>query len=330
MELPIELKEKIEKEISSINTKELKQSAQTISKRYRDKTENKVNNQLIINDVEAITYAASRMPATYGAIYTALKHCLQIIGNDADVKSLLDVGAGTGTASWAASELLDLEQITCIENNQYMMNIGKRLMQDGNDELQNASWIQKNLLTDEIKENSDLVIASYVLNEVSKQAIETVLQKLWNATNKVLLIIEPGTPEGYDEIRKIRQYFIEKGENIIFPCPHEKECKIEENDWCAFSCRVARSKTHKLLKEGEVPYEDEKFSYIAISKFKTRKIENVILRHPKIESEKITLKLCTNSGNIEERIITKKDKDLFKKAKKLSCGDTLSKRNIKS
>lgn len=327
MELPIELKEKIEEEISNMNVKTLKQSAKNVSERYRDKTSKKTSNKLITCEEEAIAYAASRMPATYGAIYTTLKHCIEILrlqDNNVEMENLLDVGAGTGAASWASSELLDIKNITCIENEEYMMNAGKILMQAGNKALQDSKWIQKNLLIDDIQESADLVIVSYVLNEISEQHREKVLQKLLNATNKVLLIIEPGTPEGYKEIKEIRKYFIEKGEKILAPCSHEKECKIQEGDWCSFSCRVARSKIHKILKDGDAPYEDEKFSYIAISKIHINQETAVILRHPKIENGKITFKLCTNSGNIEEKIITKKDKELFKKVKKLNCGDTIN------
>lgn len=327
MELPIELKEKIEEEISNVDVKTLKQSAKNVSEKYRDKTSNKTSHQLITCEEEAIAYAASRMPATYGAIYTTLKHCIEILklnNSDFEIKNLLDVGAGTGAGSWAALELLDIENITCIENEEYMMNAGKKLMQAGDKALQDAKWIQKNLLIDDIQESADLVIVSYVLNEISEENREEVLQKLWNETNKVLLIVEPGTPEGYKEIKDIRKYFIEKGEKILAPCLHEKECKIQEGDWCSFSCRVARSKIHKILKDGDVPYEDEKFSYIAISKIPINQTGAVILRHPKIENGKITFKLCTNSGNIEEKIITKKDKELFKKAKKLNCGDIIN------
>ena len=64
------------------------------------------------------------------------------------------------------------------------------------------------------------------------------------------------------------------------------------------------------------------FSYIAISKTKTEKV-NRILRHPKIENGRITLKLCTTEGDIEEKTITKKEKERFKTAKKLNNGDIL-------
>lgn len=327
MDLPIELKQKIEEEISKIDIKRLQSDAQNISTRYRDKKTNKVNNQLIKSDEEAISYAASRMPATYGAIYSALKNIVEVIElqqneiEQISIQSLLDVGAGTGAASWASNKILELENIICIENEKYMMNVGKMLMQAGEESLRNAIWIKKNITTDKIEEKADLVIASYVLNEIKEENIEEILEKLWNATNKILLIVEPGTPEGYKEISKIRQYYINKGAYIVAPCTHNYECKIPEGDWCSFVCRVARTKTHKYLKNGDVPYEDEKFSYIAFSKSKITKPKSRILRHPKIENGKITLKVCKENGNIEECVITKKDKELFKHVKKLNASD---------
>ena len=317
MELPILLKEKLEQEIDEIELKKLKQSAQNISEKYRDKSSNKMSTRLIASREDAVAYAVSRMPATYGAVCFALKHSLEMMPY-AEITSLLDVGAGTGTATWAVNELLKIESNICVENEDYMLNLGKKLMKN---EIDNVQWIKKNIITDNIEGKADLVISSYVLNEIKAENRNQILEKLWNLTEKLLLIIEPGTPEGYNQIKEIRDYFIKKSANIVAPCAHEKECKISENDWCAFSCRVARTKVHKLLKDGEAPYE-EKFSYIAVSKMKTDKKDR-ILRHPKIENGRITLKLCTTEGDIEEKTITKKEKEKFKIAKKLNNGDIL-------
>ena len=318
MELPIPLKEKLEQEIEKIELKKLKQSAQDISEKYRDKSLNKMSTRLITSKEDAVAYAVSRMPATYGAVYSALEHSLEMMPNER-ITSLLDVGAGTGTATWAVNELLDVESNICVENEDYMLNLGKILMKNVID---NVQWIKKNIITDNIEQKADLVISSYVLNEIKTENRNQILEKLWNSARKLLLIIEPGTPEGYNQIKEIRDYFIKKGANIVAPCAHEKECKISKDDWCAFSCRVSRTKVHKMLKEGDAPYEDEKFSYIAISKTKTEKV-NRILRNPKIENGRITLKLCTTEGNIEEKTITKKEKERFKTAKKLNNGDIL-------
>lgn len=186
--------------------------------------------------------------------------------------------------------------------------------------LKEAKWLTKNIINDEINQNADLVLCDYVLNEINFENREKVLEKLYNSTNKILVIIEPGTPEGFAEIKSIREYFIKRKANIIAPCTHMQKCNVKEGDWCAFSVRVARTKIHKILKDGSAPYEDEKFSYIVISKNKMNIPTNRILRHPKIEPGKITLKVCDTEEN-KEIIINKKNKEQFKKAKKLNCGD---------
>lgn len=128
MELPIELKEKIEQELSNISIKDLQKSAKEISEKYRDKTKNKVNNRLITSKIDSIAYSASRMPATYSSVYNVLQHVKEILtNNEENLKSLLDVGAGTGSGSWAASSLFNLEEVTCIENEEYMKQVRKKI-----------------------------------------------------------------------------------------------------------------------------------------------------------------------------------------------------------
>jgi ribosomal protein RSM22 (predicted rRNA methylase) len=58
----------------------------------------------IRNDLDALAYAAVRMPATYAAIRASLEAAGEIIPDFAP-RSLLDVGADPGTAAWAAQDL---------------------------------------------------------------------------------------------------------------------------------------------------------------------------------------------------------------------------------
>ena len=96
---------------------------------------------------------------------------------------------------------------------------------------------------------------------------------------------------------------------------------LPADDWCHFTARVARSKLHKQLKGGDAPYEDEKFCFLAVAR-EPCETKARILRHPKIESGLITLKLCTDNG-ICERKITRKD-PLFKAARKSDSGDSFA------
>lgn len=320
MELPIELRNLIETELEKSNIKDLQKNAENISFKYREKSGK--GNRLVTENIEALAYSAVRMPATYSAIYTALKNVLEIC--NPKIESVLDVGAGTGAGSWAVNSLIDVDQIICLEREDVMRNLGEFFMKQSEDSiLKKAKWEKFDLLSSNINYNADLVICSYVLNELNEADRKLALDKLWKATNKILLIIEPGTPVGFNEVRVIRKKLIDCGGNVIAPCPNIEKCPIAENDWCHATCRISRTKIHKILKNGDVPYEDEKFSYIAVSKDKVEKEEFArVLRHPKIESGKITLQVCSKDGIIE-KVVAKKDKELFKVARKVKCGDII-------
>ena len=128
------------------------------------------------------------MPATYGAVSKALEYTFNLKNAD-EIHTLLDIGAGTGAASWAASKLLNLNNIICLERETAM------LAKYSNEEcLKKSEWLKRDLVEEKLKEEADLVIVSYVLNEMKKEERIKVLEKIWNATKDVLIIIEPGTP----------------------------------------------------------------------------------------------------------------------------------------
>jgi ribosomal protein RSM22 (predicted rRNA methylase) len=49
-----------------------------------------------------------------------------------------------------------------------------------------------------------MIVASYMLNELKEDKKIEILEKLWNNTNEILFIIEPGTPENYKNILKYK------------------------------------------------------------------------------------------------------------------------------
>lgn len=314
MDIPQELKDEIEK-ISINQHKQIVEESQAISKKYRENDGK--GKKLVTKQSEAIAYAISRMPATYCAVYTALSHSLK--NYKQEIKSVLDVGAGTGAATWAVSNLVQLDKITCLEREVEMQKIGNQLMKK---HIQIAEWKEFDLIENDLQEKADLVITSYVINELTEEDRKNAIIKMWNATNGVFVIIEPGTPEGFSYILQARKLLLEQGANIVAPCTHNNECSVGKDDWCSFYTRVARSKMQKQAKKGELGYEDEKFSYIAFSKTPVNRCDSVLLRHPQINSGYVKVKLCTQNG-IEEKTYSKKDKELYKRIKKMDAGDTI-------
>lgn len=317
MKIPDLLENAIQQKLNDVKLVELKQNASNLSEKYMN--QKRTGETLLNKEIEALAYSIMRMPATYGAVYTALKHTLE--KTDCDIQSVLDIGAGTGAATWAVSELLDAKTIRCFEREQVMRELGKAFMNE-NPKLKNVLWQYMDIVADNLDVKADLIVTSYMLNEIKPEKRESVIDKLIENSNHIVLIIEPGTPDGFKNIKKAQRIAIERGFNIIAPCTFQGVCPLPQDDWCHSIVRMERSKIHKLVKNAELPYEDEKFSYIAISKEKYDNSGTRILRHPIIEKGKITLKVCHN-GKIEEMIITKKDKELFKIAKKKKCGDNI-------
>ena len=315
MEIPQELKENIENLIIDGHSKIIEQ-AQNVSKKYRENTGK--GNKIITSNSEAIAYAISRMPATYCAVYSSLSQTLKKYKNE--IKTVYDIGAGTGSATWAIQELLQPQKITCLEYEKEMLKIGERLMKKTETK---ASWEQFDITKDCFQEKADLVISSYMINELEESSRKRAIQKMWEATSGLLLLIEPGTPEGFKHILEAREILLQQKANIVAPCTHNGKCEISQDDWCSFYVRVARSGIHRQAKNGILGYEDEKFSYIAFSRELT--FENGqarILRHPQIGQGHVKVKVCTQNG-IQEKTFTKKDKEAYKKVRKLDAGECI-------
>lgn len=308
MNLPLEYKDQLESLLDGYSLKELKSIASLIMDNYKNSSGK--GNDLINSSLASKVYAVYRLPATFSAFGDALEHTLELYSQNID--SVIDVGAGSGASSLAVTSLLpSVKNYTLLERNKFMMEIGKSL--------HNFEYINCDLSLDNLDINSDLVISSYVLNELDQNLRINVVNKMWNMTNKLMLIVEPGTPEGFQLIREIRDYLISIGGHIIAPCPHMSVCL---NTWCHFSSRVSRSKLHKDLKGGDAPYEDEKYCYIAFSKSEVTPCKQRVLRHPQINPGFVELEVCTKEG-FKHIKYSKKDKELFKKARKAGVGDQI-------
>ena len=95
MDIPDELKKSIDELIEKNKTNKIIENAQIISDRYRNNDGQ--GKRLLTEQDEAISYAISRMPATYSAVYSAVQHTLE--NYNEDLETLLDIGAGTGAAT---------------------------------------------------------------------------------------------------------------------------------------------------------------------------------------------------------------------------------------
>lgn len=289
-------------QLDALAEKGLKSAAETVSRKYRESTD-----KAICDETQALAYAASRMPATFGAVGKALQKTLETYR--AEIGSVLDVGAGTGAATLAARQLLDAPACACLEKQDVMRALGQKLVP--------ATWEKYDLETQELPHRADLVVAAYVLNELKKPVAAAL--KLWRATDGVLLIVDAAAPQTSAMMQTVRAALIQEGGHIAAPCPAARPCA----EWCHFAARVERSRLHRHLKGGDAPYEDEKFTFLAFSKTPVSPVEARVLRHPQISSGKVGLTLCTAAGTAA-RLVTKKEKEVYKAARKADAGDAFA------
>lgn len=308
MDLPQDLKEKIEFLLGQEKIALLTQSAQKLTARYRSPQGVKT---FLESRADHLAYLLTRMPATYAALRHVLKTVKQPIG------SLLDVGAGPGTGGIAAREEFPaLQRIVCLEKDREFISLGKEI-------LSLAEWRPFDLCHDRLTgEVFDLVLCSYAINELPADKQLAALETLWQATGKVLVIVEPGTPAGFARIRQMREKLLSWGAHMVAPCPHANDCPVAGSDWCHFAERVERSSLHRRLKGAELNYEDEKFSYIVVSRTAVVLPESRIIRRPQKCDGHVKLTLCTQAG-LQNIVVTKKTKDLYKQARKSEWGSDI-------
>ena len=217
---------------------------------------------------DALAYAIARMPATYAAARASLASTAELLADFAP-RSMLDIGAGPGTACWASMELWpSLEHVALIDSNPRLLYLARRLRASPG-----APAVETQFVAGSIPQAllgltaGDLVVASYALAEIPQAALQGVVADLWRLASTLLVIVEPGTPDGFRRILNCRDMLIAAGGRVVAPCTHEDLCPLATaTRWCHFSKRLARSRDHLITKNASVPFEDERFSYLAVTK----------------------------------------------------------------
>ena len=169
---------------------------------------------------------------------------------------------------------------------------------------------------------ADLVVASYMIGEISDAEQTALADLMWTKTSGTLLIVEPGTPAGYRRIIALRQQLIGSGAHIAAPCPHDGSCPLTAPDWCHFAQRLPRSRAHRQLKSAELPYEDEKFSYVALTRAPAARHPARVLAQPVVTKVEISAKLCTPDGLAIAKM-SRRAKEPYARARRWRWGDAV-------
>lgn len=307
----------IEKELSSLKSEDLQKACADLSERY-------TKGQFIESQLHRKAYIAARLPATYGVISQILNRIEPYLK---DIKSFMDLGGGVGSALWAASETIPtLQKTTLFERDVELIRLGQNLTQKNLEPLE-ISWCREDITKDISLPSHDITLISYVLNELSLEEQTQIVEKAYFSSDKLLILIEPGTPKGYGHILKARDHLIQLGAQIVAPCPHMLPCPLmkayhEEKDWCHFRVRIPRESYHIMAKQGSLPYEDEKYCYLVVSPHHGPLTTSRIIKAPIRKSGHVILDLCESKGDIQRRVISKRQKNHYANARDADWGDS--------
>ncbi|WP_058044666.1 small ribosomal subunit Rsm22 family protein [Streptomyces roseifaciens] len=276
------------------------------------------------SDVAA--YAAYRMPATFEAVRSALEAFRDRLPSFVPA-SHVDVGGGTGAATWAVASAWEGEsrETTVLDWAAPALALGAELAGEASEPALRAARWERGIIGDGLKvpEGTDLVTVSYVLKELTDAGRAAVVSEAAR-TARAVVIVEPGTPDGYLRIIEARDRLIAAGFRVVAPCPHSAACPIEPGtDWCHFSARVSRSSLHRQVKGGSLAYEDEKFSYVAAVRGDVPEAAAParIVRKPQIRKGQVLLELCTPEDGLTRETVTKRHGDAYKRARDAAWGD---------
>jgi ribosomal protein RSM22 (predicted rRNA methylase) len=320
MQLPQPLRQAVDRALGGIPLAALAAAGAALSERYREERHDAAFP--VTSERDALAYLAVRLPATYAAVRASLA-AVAAARADFAPRTLLDIGAGPGTALWAAADCWPaLADALLVEASPIFRRCGEQLVARA--QLPHVTWQMSDIAAKTLDcAPRDLVTAAYVLNELAENARASTVEKLWRATADTLVIVEPGTPAGWQRIIAARRALIASGAQVIAPCPHAQACPLQSPDWCHFARRVARSRLHRRAKGAKVPWEDEKFSYIAVSRLPAPHADARVIARPRKASGRVTLKLCRADGSAGEQLFSRRDGAVFKRAGRTDWGSSL-------
>jgi ribosomal protein RSM22 (predicted rRNA methylase) len=284
---------------------------------------------------DVLAYAAYRMPATFEAVTASLR-ALAVRAPGWSPATHLDLGGGTGAAVWAADAVwgdgpadATLRGTTVLDWSEPALALGRELAAEaGPAATAAARWRAQRLPAETAAWAGDLVTVSYVLNELAAEDRRAVADAAVSAAREAVVFVEPGTPDGYLRILEVRDRLVEAGLSLLAPCPHNGRCPIEPGrDWCHFAARVSRSSLHRRVKSGSLPYEDEKFSYVAaatpalLDRTGANPAASRIVRRPRLRKGQVLLDLCTADDGLRSTTVSKRQGPGYRAARGAEWGD---------
>ncbi|GMA32732.1 small ribosomal subunit Rsm22 family protein [Litorihabitans aurantiacus] len=325
--MPAALRGAVEAELADARGARTTSDARRLSDRYL--ADRPADRPIVASPDDAAAYVTARMPATFAAVAFALAQVRDAVPHLAP-RSLLDLGSGSGAATWAAWDVFgSLERADLLDYSRPMLAAAERMLAHADlavtTTLADASATHPTAASPS-DPTHDLAVAAFVLSEITTAQRTAVVERLTAAASGAIVVVEPGTPAGFRRVLAVRDQLLAAGWRVVAPCPHSGACPLagDDADWCHAAVRLERSRAHRQAKAGERSFEDEKLAYVAAVPPDSPDAADLpaarVLRHPQTHPGHIRLELCTAAGEHERAVVTKRDKEAFRAARKVEWG----------
>lgn len=318
--MPLPLSRALDVVLDGLPADPLRRATASLIEAYR--TGAPPTEQVLRDPTTAAAYAAYRMPATHAAVTRALRLATDLAPG-LDVRSLVDVGGGTGAATWAVAEAFPgLERATVLDGSADALALGARIGRHGPAPVAGATWTRTVLGGATTLPRAELVTVSYLLGELPDTVRDTVVDAAVAAAVAAVLVIEPGTPRGYAAVLEARARLTAAGWHLLAPCPQDGPCPVaaRAGDWCHFAARLDRTALHRRLKGGRLGHEDEKFSFVVATRDPVTPAAGRVLRHPVTRKGLVQLEVCDAGASAGRVVVTKRDPIAYRAARDASWG----------
>lgn len=217
---------------------------------------------------DGTAFASVLLPAYYSAIYSVLYHVRSRLGPQWSVQNVLDWGAGTGSALWAACYAFQkpgspddegsqvalsstaIVKYVGIEKRSGLVSIGRQLLEDVLHDGLEVSW-QRNSHLDNTPQahdgSSTVAISAFFLSTLQTPLQRKALvEEMWRSGAETIVLLDHSNPAGFQGVAEARELLLNlgrkeaenqdseenriSGSHVLAPCSHDLGCPIHRSN----------------------------------------------------------------------------------------------------
>ena len=244
-------------------------------------------------DIEQVAYTTSFTPQIYTSAYTIISELARRLPQtEFRPKRVLEVGPGPGTATlaWRKVHQNDIEHVEEYTVVTPLTKIAKQLLQSEKENVQSMK-IRKELPSpmDPDGNNFDVVLCMHGISDISaparllRFAHDDLVRDLWERVSPhggVLILMERGTPGGFDVVGRARDVVLRTIRNEPIPIEDEKAAVMRRDLQTLFNRIYGREAIENELRnlqqmlDEQPKYEEEEILGDQVDLFEAKETQN--------------------------------------------------------